>query len=48
MLGRILQSDREEINFLTLYINRHSGLYFYKPRFIIDYECAFEGQLFVA
>lgn len=33
---------------LTLYINRHTGLFFCKPHFIIDYKCEFEGQLFVA
>jgi hypothetical protein len=34
--------------FLTLYINRHSGLLFCKRHLIIDYKCEFEGQLFVA
>ncbi len=34
--------------FLTLYTNRHSGLSFCKPHFIIDYKREFEGHLFVA
>ena len=34
--------------FLTLCINRHSGLFFRKARFVIDYNRKFEEHLFCA